>query len=79
MYTWLCCISWRTLLTIFAGISRDQYFAALRGGEELMFVCEPCVHRIPPRDNDRIEVGLFVFKKYSNLSTSDTFGLLKIL
>ena len=47
----------------FSGITREQYFTALRGGEEIKFVCEPCVARIPPRDNDGVEVSLYMCEK----------------
>ena len=43
----------------FSGITREQYFAALKGREVIKFVCKPCVVRIPPRD-DGIEVSFFI-------------------
>ena len=53
-----------SVISFFAGISQVQYFAALRGGEELKFVCEPCVLRIPPRDNDGIAVCSYMYIIY---------------
>ena len=44
-------------ICLFAGISQAQYFSARREELELKFVCQPCVMRIPPRDNDGVEVG----------------------
>ena len=54
-------IIYRLFSLSFSGIIREQYFIALRDGEEIKFVCEPCVAHIPPRDNDGVEVGLYMY------------------